>query len=673
MSVVSLPTSGTRALEGAAVRALPPGQVVEGRIVAPLDNGLTRVAIGKTTVDLPLPPGLQPGQTVHLQARGSGPEQTLTLLNAGGTANSGKAAPPVLEGKVLSVLDNGLTRIAIGKTTVDVPLSPGAQPGQTVRLDARPAQPILPTGQTNAATQTLPPGSVAEAKVVSLTDNGLTRVAIGGKTVDVALPPGLQPGQSIRLLAQGTGAEQRLLPQVQTNAQTPVLKPGKTAIATVVGQPEAGITRLAIGKTTVDVAFPTALKPGQTLQVQATGSGANQSLAILGQSAPDAGRAVDATVVARLDNGLTRLTIGKTTVDLPLPPGLKPGQSLSLSIAGPGSAQAIDGNQRLALALQGVPAGAPQLAAANMILNAVGRQDGMSALFANLAALRQNGTRLPESVDQATQRVLDARVDLTGRPPTGNTLQQAIIRSGVFLESLLANGKAALTGAGPQPAPGGDLKSALLALKGSLEGWLGNEAKPQPGARGEPVRPPVRGTLPQAQSPALPTLPEGAGVRDIGRMILSQTEAALARVRLAQLSSLGETSARGMVASQNAPGEWNTEIPLLFGNETGMAQFQILRDGGHDGADGDRGWQMRFSIDFEATGGVHAKVTLRAGRVGVMLWADRPETSELLSEHMTDLSNALEAIGLKVGALHTRPGKPAEPKPPVGAFMDQVT
>ena len=70
MVVHSQISTGGRVADSAPVRALPPGQVIEAKVVSSLDNGLTRVALGKSTVDLPLPPGLQPGETVHLQARG---------------------------------------------------------------------------------------------------------------------------------------------------------------------------------------------------------------------------------------------------------------------------------------------------------------------------------------------------------------------------------------------------------------------------------------------------------------------------------------------------------------------------------------------------------------------------------------------------------------------------
>ncbi len=667
-------STGVRAADSAPVRALPPGQIIEAKVVTPLDNGLTRVAIGKSTADLPLPPGLQSGDTVHLQVRGSGADQTLVLQSAGA-----KAPSAVAEGKVLAVLDNGLTRVAIGKTVVDLPLRPGLQPGQSIQISvqgSQTAQTPSQFGQTTATAQTLTPGTTADARVVSLTDSGLTRVAIGKTTVDVSLPPGLQSGQTVRLYAQGSGAEQRLLPVVQSTSADTVLKPGQIANAKVLAQTEVGVTRLAIGKSVVSISPALGVTQGQALQLQAIGSGPNQNFAILNQAGAS-GQApatlAEAKVLTVLDNGLTRVSVGKATVDLALPSGLRPGQSLNLQLAGPGNPGATDSNQKPVLALQGVAPGLPLSAAANMVLSAVGRQDGMSALFANLSALKQNGPRLPQTVEDATLRLLNARVDITGRPPNGQTLQQAIMRSGVFLEGLLANGKAALTGAGPQASAGGDLKSALLNLTSRLEQWLGKDADTALLRNGERLKPPVRGSLPQAQSPTSPTLPDGATAKEAGRLILAQAEAALARVRLAQLSSLGDSFNRTGGTQSGTPGEWNTEVPLLLGNETGMAQFQIQRDGSNADADGARGWQMRFSIDFEATGGVHAKVTLKAGRVGVMLWADRPETSQALSENMTDLAEALEAIGLKVGAIHTRNGEPKETKPPVGAFMDRTT
>ena len=168
-------------------------------------------------------------------------------------------------------------------------------------------------------------------------------------------------------------------------------------------------------------------------------------------------------------------------------------------------------------------------------------------------------------------------------------------------------------------------------------------------------------------------LPDAASPMQTGKTLLAHTEAALARMRLAQIASLPDSGGLQRAGAANAPAEWNLELPLLLGHELSIAQFQISRDGTPRSRRETRGWQVRFSVDFSDTGAVDAQVTLRAGIVGVNLWAEREETAAMLQEQLATLGEALEAIGLKPGRLSCRHGVPSEPERPVGAFMDRCS
>ena len=82
---------------------------------------------------------------------------------------------------------------------------------------------------------------------------------------------------------------------------------------------------------------------------------------------------------------------------------------------------------------------------------------------------------------------------------------------------------------------------------------------------------------------------------------------------------------------------------------------------------------MRFSINFSQTGEVGATVSLRGGKTGVMLWAEREETAAVLKESQGELEEALAARGLEPGAIRCRHGLPPQAKKPVGAFMDNCS
>jgi hypothetical protein len=161
---------------------------------------------------------------------------------------------------------------------------------------------------------------------------------------------------------------------------------------------------------------------------------------------------------------------------------------------------------------------------------------------------------------------------------------------------------------------------------------------------------------------------------ETGARLLAQSESALARLQLTQLSSLPESSMRVAQGPAGAASEVNIELPLLFGGEMNVGQFQIFKDG-RKGPDGNRDgeWKMRFSINFSQTGEVGATVSLRGGKTGVMLWAEREETAAVLKESQGELEEALAARGLEPGAIRCRHGLPPQAKKPVGAFMDNCS
>jgi hypothetical protein len=145
-------------------------------------------------------------------------------------------------------------------------------------------------------------------------------------------------------------------------------------------------------------------------------------------------------------------------------------------------------------------------------------------------------------------------------------------------------------------------------------------------------------------------------------------------MQLTQLTSLSDGSFRAAQGPAGAASEINIELPLLFGGEMSVGQFQIFKDDGK-GPDADRDgeWKMRFSINFSQIGEVGATVSLRGGKTGVMLWAEREETAAVLQESQGELEEALTARGLEPGAIRCRHGHPPQARKPVGAFMDNCS
>ena len=154
------------------------------------------------------------------------------------------------------------------------------------------------------------------------------------------------------------------------------------------------------------------------------------------------------------------------------------------------------------------------------------------------------------------------------------------------------------------------------------------------------------------------------GAREIGRALHSHTDAALSRIKLLQLASLPD--AQAVVAAK----EWTVEVPLLLGQQMAMMQFQISGNGGGKARERKRGWQMRFAVNLSEIGEVGAEIGLNEKSVSVSLWADNPDTAEVLREMLPELAESLASIGLDPGAVLCRTGAPVEAKPASSHLID---
>jgi hypothetical protein len=273
-----------------------------------------------------------------------------------------------------------------------------------------------------------------------------------------------------------------------------------------------------------------------------------------------------------------------------------------------------------------------------------------------LQALAVRLPHLPAPVAEAANKVLASRISLDRGAPAGAALKQAVLGSGVFLNAPVK------TGAQP------DLRQALTQLRGTLMAWLGDEIAPvAPVVRRPP--PPTRGAMPRGQAPELPQAPEGSA-RDAGRSLLSQTEGALSRVKLMQLSTHGAEPARSGAAA--APTEWNLELPITLGHELAMAQIQINRDAKGKADPKEKNWRLRFAMKFSVLGEVGAQVTMVGKRTSIAIWADQEATAETLEAMLPELAPALVAKGLELVSLTVRRGVPRDENQPSGRLMDSM-
>uniref|UniRef100_A0A9E8CIH6 Flagellar hook-length control protein FliK n=1 Tax=Bosea sp. NBC_00436 TaxID=2969620 RepID=A0A9E8CIH6_9HYPH len=314
------------------------------------------------------------------------------------------------------------------------------------------------------------------------------------------------------------------------------------------------------------------------------------------------------------------------------------------------------------------------------------RQDGLAPLFANLRALAQGtiSLALPKTLPPAIQQVLAQAVPAERQAPTATRLKEALQASGLFLEARQAAGL-------PLPRQG-DLKAGLQALretllpivdslspdpKASRQDHGGNpsgdqQADPAPDQSSRPT--PPRRDGPLASQPAVePSLKPGEKPLAIAETLLDQTEAALDRVKLSQYASLPLEAARqdGVQPAQR----WLAEIPLAFQQGITMLPLQVERDAPRRDVQGVSPpvWRIRFALDVEPMGPLQGVVTLQGRDVGVSIWAEREETSQLLRGAAPGLEGALLDADFPSGAIDIHTGQPRVMQPTAGQFLDRLS
>ena len=191
--------------------------------------------------------------------------------------------------------------------------------------------------------------------------------------------------------------------------------------------------------------------------------------------------------------------------------------------------------------------------------------------------------------------------------------------------------------------------------------------------------PPYAGGPMAGQKPTQAELPVGLAPADVVRRLLKGANGALARQDLMQIASLPEPQHHeAEVAEAKPPGaRLNLDLPFVTPQGVAVAQLEISHDGGGAGGaavgPAERTYKVRFSIDVEPLGPVHALVTLTGSRTRVSLWAERAETIARLRAGEESLGAALRQAELAPEvAVHS--GRPPIPGvSPLGHFVDQAS
>ena len=269
------------------------------------------------------------------------------------------------------------------------------------------------------------------------------------------------------------------------------------------------------------------------------------------------------------------------------------------------------------------------------------QQNGYAPLLATLDALAQRPAlrQLPAYLRPAL-----AALEHVVRTPTeitrGEGLEEAIKRSGLFLEAQLAEPNLDMAGLSQE-----DWKGALLRLASLLDDYL--PARRSTSSSSE-TPPPLQQRGLQAQPRAM--LPLSLLDDDVDALLSQlhgEVRAALARVEVAQLEATTASA-------------WMIEIPLQ--GEDGRDILQVQLQQNNESGTGSS-WTFGFAIDLPALGPIQGELQLRDLRLAVRLWAERADTVHRLEQQFGTLRQTLSAAGLILDQLSCQQGLPQSSHP----------
>jgi len=384
------------------------------------------------------------------------------------------------------------------------------------------------------------------------------------------------------------------------------------------------------------------------------------------------GQVLKAVVSATPTVDTAVLRVGTQTLTARMSFPVQPGQVLELQV------QTLGQQPQLQAVIPSLPENPVQAA----LRAALPRQDGLAPLLANVALLARTPVPpLPDLVTQAL-RTLFKRAPEPRQLATADGLRQAVQRSGTFLEPSLA--REAQGGAPAQPQH--DLKAALLNLRHALREAVARPAASPPAetpsaAGDKPPSPPPASAAPQTAAvttraiataletqtpPPLPDSHPQAQARAAANLqlldadpsanlqrLLHQTEGALARLQLSQLSSQH-------VDHDGTPPMWLLEIPLRQGDRMDILQLRVERDAAQ--ADGDAAsphrWSVELALALDGLGPLYARVGVQGEQVSTVWWAERPEAARMVRGNLDELETRLNRAGLTPTQLLCHEGAP---------------
>ena len=518
------------------------------------------------------------------------------------------------------------------------------------------------------STLLLQPGTVIDARVLSVLEADLVQIAIDNIAVTAQSQVPLQAGTTLQLAVSQTadGVQLTIVPETATGA----------GASTTTGAGQATDTSaIARSVPASDVATTPVLTQAQAAAVaMAAQSAATRQSGLSGLFA-NLSATVD-SLPAPLQQAAANLLAGRPELSTSL-------NGADIQSAVQNSGLFLEAALAGGAATTGQAGSPPDLKAALLVFRQLlsTTADGTSAPLTAQAVTP--AAAVAEAADPATQ---GSAVEL----PSPSLAPQAQGEEAVMLTTGEAGqigeqiGQVLLAGTARADSPAAALNllqevaASLGADITSVDRTAGAGAMPSHGTAvptaSEIPPPPYRGAAPSAQAVATSSIAADAATSEVVKRLASDTDGAIARQTLLQIASLpaqGDASAADRMMLR-----WNFESPFSAPQGTAVAQFEISRDdGGQTASSSQRVWRARFSLNIEPTGPIHALVSLSGGATSVRLWAERPQTAAQLRASASQLTTALRQADLEPGDIVIGDGAPPLPAmtAPAGRFLDRAT
>lgn len=502
----------------------------------------------------------------------------------------------------------------------------------------------------------LPPLSSAAALLVraGVTPNDLLKLlqpaqglipAGGTATAQVVeQKPGDQAFQLLLRLNLGNGQQ----PLVQASSQQSY--PVGTNL--VVSQPTASSLAITVQQNLSNAVASLLSIDTKQLPIGTLLQGTVQSSQLLDQGA---GQPTTYRNVITLLNTLLAGT--SLTVDSPQP--LNVGTLLSAQVQGAQSLTFVQLSDRL-----------DQLAIAQQLNAQQNRQGSLTGLLDLLQNMQPN-TSLSPDLRAAIDALLNNLPNLQQMTDPKN-VALALAGSGAFLEAKLLGGQ--------DPATAPDLKANLLRVIAQILPGLPGSSYDAAAAANNMARVmpsfirSALGTLglvsdkTQASSFPLASRDLNMSKNDDLETLLKLAASAVSRLQSHQLSGLEQTRT---AADGTQVTTWQLEIPMRNLQDIVPLQIKVQRENSPDkdeADDNDDGvkpakeklWRVDLAFDLEPLGPLQVQAQLVRGSLSSQLWAERPESAELIARELGHLRERLVDAGITVSELACHRGTPPQ-------------